>query len=120
MGGSFASRPFVIAGAQVTRNVRESEAWRSPSEQSTMATAVPAPVAVPTIQVQETSPVEPAVRIGARPLAVEIVPEAYTTLTLQVAPAEVAATIVAFVPGRTDAVRFVIVTAKNVGSAVEV
>jgi len=81
-----------------------------PSRQLTVARDVPGLVFVPTFQVHETPPVDAATGCGVNPAAVEIVPEAYLTLALHVAPGEVIATRVGLAPWRTDAARFVMLT----------
>jgi hypothetical protein len=55
-------RPITVVppALYVTRNVPSSAAVAPPSEQVTVAVEVPAPVLVPTVQVQETPPDEPA------------------------------------------------------------
>jgi hypothetical protein len=60
----------------VTRKFLVALAKSPAREQSTSAVEVPGPVRDPTVQVHETLPVELAVLVGARPLAVETVPDA--------------------------------------------
>src|SRR5271157_178437 len=68
------------------------------SEQVTVAVEVPGLVVVPTFHVQLTPPDESATGWACSPVALEIVPDAYWTVALQVAPGEVTATIVALAP----------------------
>jgi hypothetical protein len=85
---------------------------RSPSQQLTVALEAPGFVLVPTFHVQETLPVDAAVRSGARPAALETAPEAYVTLALHVAPGEVTAISIALAPCLTDAVRLLMRTGR--------
>ena len=82
----------------------------APRWQLTVAVDVPRLVLVPTFQVHETPPEDPATGCGFNPTAAETVPEAYLTLALHVAPGAVRATRVAFTPGLTEAGRLVMLT----------
>jgi hypothetical protein len=84
----------------------------------TVAVEVPAPVEGPIVQVQLTVPDASAVGFGLSPVAVEMVPEWYFTLTRHTAPGDVTATSVAFELGATEAGRLVMVTTSGAGFAV--
>ena len=86
-----------------------------PSVQATVAVEVPGLVVEPTFQVHDTRPEESATGFGFSPAAVDMFPEWYFTLTLQVAPGEVVASRVASAPWLTDAGRLVICTVSVVG-----
>lgn len=86
-----------------------------PSEQVTVAVALPAPVLPPIFHVQETWPEASATGRGLSPVAVETVPEAYLTLARHVAPGELAAASVTLELGSTDAGRLVIWTGRAAG-----
>jgi hypothetical protein len=91
----------------VTSKLCAALAVSAPRWQLTVAVDVPGLVLVPTFQVHETPPEAPATGWGFNPTAAEIVPDAYLTLTLHVAPGVVMATRVAFTPGLTEAGRLV-------------
>jgi hypothetical protein len=91
---------------------------RLPRVQVTVAVEVPALVEGPIVQVQLTVPDGPAVGLGLRPFAVEMVPEWYFTLMRHMAPGDVTATRVASELGATEAGRLLMVTASGAGLAV--
>ena len=82
----------------------------APRWQLTMAVDVPGLVLVPTFHVHETLPEDPAIGCGFNPTATEMVPEAYLTLAVHVAPGAVRATRVALAPWLTDAGTLVMLT----------